>query len=259
MIQKNLTQDLIDEGKPEFDIIITLDKCNIDVNKEQIKQLVDILNVINEYQSLMSKKDKKYKFYTIRPEGMIRLAETESEKKQIIREYWKYAKRAIKYKNNEEKRGIESVLVFSKRGKNNIKKKFLKIFDNMLSAKDPLTVELDELDKRFYESILMGMNIDEVKTWVEERIKEKQFQEEMAKKADKQKGFFSGWFGSKVQEEKEISSEEQEEIKNFIEDIVQQTEVNLKIPDNYPKLRLRFFQKQFEINLKKKRCSFSKS
>lgn len=252
MIQKNMTQDLIDEGKPEFDIMITLEKCKVDINREQIKQLVDILNVINEYQSLMTKREKKYKSYMIRPERIIRLAETGAEKKEIIREYWKYAKRALIHQANEEKRGIQSVLILSKKGKENIKRRFLEIFDQILSATDPKKVELTELDRRYYESVLLGMNIDEIKTWIEEKIKEKKFREEIQKKIDSQKGYFTGWFGSTVEKQPEISNDEQEEIKNFIEDIVKQTEVNLKIPSNYPKLRLRFFQKQFEINLRKK-------
>jgi hypothetical protein len=251
MIQNNLTQNLIDEGQPEFDISISLNGCQISLNKNQIKQLVDILNVINDYSTYLKSKESKYKNFMLRPDRIIRLAETGEEKSEIIREYFKYAKRAIIGKKKEEKRGIQTVMVFSRKGEANIKTRFMKIFNQVLDAKDPLNVELDELDKRFYESVLLGMNADKIKTWIEERIKEKKFEEELKKKVDSKKGYLSGWWGKTVSED-DITGDEKDEIKNFIDDIVKQTEINLKIPNNYPKLSLKFHQKEFRINLEKK-------
>ena len=251
MVQNNLTQNLIDEGCPEFDISISLDACQISLNKSQIKQLVDILNVMNDYTTYLKGKENKYKNFMMRPERIIRLAETGDEKSEIIKDYWKYAKRAIIGRRREEKRGIQTVMVFSRRGESNIKKRFMGIFNQVLDAVDPLNVELEELDKRFYESVLLGMNLDKVKTWIEERIKEKQFEEELKKKISSKQGYLAGWWGKTVSEE-DITGDEKDEIKNFIDDIVEQTELNLKIPDNYPKLSLHFHQKEFRINLEKK-------
>ena len=251
MIQNNLTQNLIDEGLPEFDISISLNGCQISLNKGQIKQLVDILNVVNDYQTYLKSKEHKYKNFMLRPDRIIRLAETGEEKSQIIREYFKYAKRAIIGQKREEKRGIQTVMVFSRKGESNIKTRFMKIFNHILEAKDPINVELEELDKRFYETVLLGMNADKIKTWIEERIKEKKFEEELKKKVDSKKGYLSGWWGKTVSEE-DITGDEKDEIKNFIDDIVKQTELNLKIPSNYPKLSLKFHQKEFRINFEKK-------
>lgn len=251
MIQNNLTQTLIDEGNPEFDISISLEACQISLNKNQIKQLVDILNVMNEYSTFLKQKEIKYKNFMLRPSRIIRLAETGEEKSEIVREYWKYAKRAILGRRREEKRGIQTVVIYSRKGESNIKRRFLEIFNHILEAKDPMKVELEELDMRFYESVLLGMNADKVKTWIEEKIKEKKFQEELKKKVDSKKGYLDGWWGKTVSEE-DITSGEKDEIKNFIDDIVQQSETNLKIPKNYPKLSLHFRQKEFRVNLVKK-------
>jgi hypothetical protein len=251
MIQNNLTQTLIDEGNPEFEISISLNACQISLNKDQIKQLVDILNVINDYSTFLKQKEIKYKNFMLRPNRMIRLAETGEEKSEIIREYWKYAKRAILGRKREEKRGIQTVVIYSKKGEANIKRRFMEIFNQILEAPDPINVELDELDMRFYESVLLGMNADKIKTWIEERIKEKKFEEELKKKVNSKKGYLDGWWGKTVSED-DITGDEKDEIKNFIDDIVKQSETNLKIPNNYPKLSLHFHQKEFRINLVKK-------
>lgn len=251
MVQHNLTQKLIDEGNPEFEISISLDACQINLNKQQIKQLVDILNVINEYSTFVRSKANKFENIMIRPMRIIRLAETSEEKSEIIREYWKYAKQVIIGNIRTERRGINKVMVYSRRGEKNIKAHFLEIFNILMESKTHDPHELDEEDLRFYESVLLGMNMDKIRSWIEEQIKQTKYQEELKKKVDSKKGYLSGWWGKTV-DENDIEEGEKEEIKNFIDDIVKNTELNLKIPDNYPKLSLRFHQREFRLNLEKK-------
>lgn len=251
MIQHNLTQKLVDQGHPEFEIEISLDACQINLNKQQIKQLVDILNVTNEYSTFLRKKESEFENIMIRPMRIIRLAETRKERREVIREYWKYAKQVIVGNMRTEKRGINKVMVYSRRGEARIRGRFLEIFNRLLSSKNNSPLELEELDQRFYESVLLGMNVDKLRSWIEEQIKEKKYEEELKKKVDSKKGYLSGWWGKTVDED-DIAEDEKEEIKNFIEDIVQNTELNLQIPDYYPKLSLTFHQKEFRLNLEKR-------
>ena len=250
LIQRDMTQELVEAGKPQFDLSISMQSTDIGLNKRQVMQMVDIMNVVNEFMSIFEKRREKYQTYMLRPPVPFRMAETEVERKKIIRQYWKYAKTVIVTRNNRENRGLKTMMVYSRKGERQIKERFLKIFEKILKQKDPMKMEFEPLDARFYETMLMSMDVSKLEAWIGETIKDKQKEEERRKKKDAKKGYFSGWFGGgKIAT---ISAEEEEEISNFVETIAQTADVNIKYPDNYRKFCVQFKQKSFRINLDKK-------
>lgn len=251
LVQRDMNQELVDSGKPQFDLSISMDSTDLALNKRQVMQMVDIVNVINEFMSIFQKRREKYKTYMLRPSVPIRMAENAEHKKKLVREFWKYAKTVIITRNKQENQGLKTMMVYSRKGEREIKERFLSIFEELLKKKDPLKMEFDPLDARFYETVVMSMDITKLEAWIGERIKTKQKEEQLQKKKDSKKGYFSGWFGGGG-DTTSISAEEEEEISNFVETIARTADVNIKYPDNYKKFCVQFMQKSFRVNLDKK-------
>ena len=244
--QTRLSPELVKQGVPEIELQIDLQRCNLGISRDQIKQVNKIINVVTEFSNYFKRKEKRYKNFILRPARFIRDGGTPAERKKLARAWWAYA---IRCARSEVKAKLPWIILTPSL-KEEYRQDFMQIFLMLMKQKDPTSLEdLTEEQKRRYENILATIDATQVMSWIEENLKKEKIQEEIEKAKKKKKGFFGGFFGST---EKEMSTDEQQEIEKFIEETFGQEDVTLVLPETYPKVKVTFRQNKFNLALRSK-------
>lgn len=244
--QTSLDAELIKKNIPEFDLQIDLQRCNLAISRDQIKQVNKIINVVTEFENYLKRKEKKYKNFAFRPAKYISDENDPGSRKKLVSAWWSYALRIAR----SEVKAKMPWFILTKSIKEKYKQDFMEIFLKLMKQKDQSSLEeLTEEQQRRYENIIATIDSALIMNWIEENLKQAKLKEEMEKAISKKKGYFGGWFGSST---KEMSNNEEQEIQKFIEDTFGGDEIALTIPDNYPKFKVTFTQEKFNIALKNK-------
>ena len=249
LTQNRLTSELVKKHIPEFNIEIKLENCNFNLSKKQIKKLQAIINLANDYSMFFKKGEEKYQFYYFRPTKKIKDCKTEEERKRVKKEWWRYA---IKYASSKLKKNKDRWVLLTTKMKNTYKEDFLDVYTRLFHEEDPYNLSiLSSEESRNYENIVMSLDSRTVMGWIEEEMQKKQIEQEIKKEKDKKKGMFGGWFSSSNTDM--INEEEQNKIEGFVKEVFDEgEEINIEIPENYPKIKFKFIQTKFKINLTRK-------
>lgn len=244
--QTHLTNETINKRIPEYDLEIDLQRCNLGISRDQIKQVNKIINVVTEFSNYFKRKERKFRNFAFRPAKYISNATSIAERRQLVKDWWKYAIRSAR----SEVKTKMPIFLLTKSIKERYREDFMQIFLNLMKQKEQTSLdELNEEQKRRYENILATIDTTQIIAWIEENLKQEKLKEEIEKARNKKKGYFGGWFGSS---EKEMSNNEQEEIQKFIEETFGEEEINYDIPASYPKIKITFTQEKFNVALKNK-------
>jgi vacuolar protein sorting-associated protein 13A/C len=245
--QTKLSQASVATLQPEYDVDIQLDSCNFNISQAQVKQTSKIINLVNDFVNFSKAQQDVYQNYQFRPNGRIIYCDEGPEKGQLIKEWWRYALRSVRRKIDREKSRVRWIVI-SPKLKRQEKLEFLALFRRILISKNPDPFEeLNENEKLRWANALMTSSESELKKWIEDEMKKDTIQEAIKKKQNQKTGFMGLWG-----KQKEVSKEEENEMQKFIDDMLKQEDNTIEVPNHYPRFKIRFTQRRFNILMTKK-------
>lgn len=252
MLQHKISQDLIKNSIPQYDLNISLEDCKIELSKEQINGVNQVVKVIEDFTSYIKEKQKIFRMYRFRPNMRISDENSPVKRKELIKKWWQYALHCQSMENlGKVKTG--GWLLRSVGWKQKMIREFEDFFfTRVMTQKNPEAIEsIDNDDLIMYENIIMSIDDKELNQVIEEHVKNEKSKAQLESMTQKSKGFFSGWFGG-GKNDKEDPTEVKKKLDDYMKTILTpEDQIQYEIPQNYSRTRLRFEQKKFNINLVK--------
>lgn len=247
MKQIKKTKATIAEGIPEFDIEIQLDTCNFNLTQSQIKQSSKIINVVNEFSDFLCIKEKIYQNYKYRPMEKIENCADSRSRSNCTKKWWKYLYRSVTV-SNSHKSGKLSWFCLLPKKRTELRKTFNTLFQKLVFTKeiDPTSVlTSDEL--LIWENIICIFDKTQILQWIDEDLKTQKIQEQIQKEQNKKTGFLGLWGKTK-----EVTEDDERKLEELLDQIIKQQDITLEVPDDYPKIKVKFIQRRFNILLSKR-------
>lgn len=242
LIQYIKTQLLIDQKKPEIELLMELEKINSFMHKDQFQQVMVLLDYFSDYLQKAGKEQDKLKYKYLRPLKHFRYQKLQQRSSQI-KEWWQFAKKGV---TMERQNQVWFVNVFGI-GKEQLQKyrtQFLVLYKKRIALKAKETLSKPEED--VFNTIIMSVSEEEVKKWVAEVVKEKL----KNAKLESKKGYFSGFFSSST--EQVLTPEEEAQLEKELNEAAQGiSNKDLEIPADYQWLNLKYRQKKGALGLKR--------
>ena len=221
---------------PKIHLVLELDKFNFDIQKEQYDCIIKIINTVSQYHQILHdfNNTNKFKFYRPRiklsealkskkedenkNKDKINLVSIDEYKKQIIKEWLKFAGHMIvfqiKYikKNNKNIFNIYKILVdeYQKTFELLYKKYYLIYNEN----KKTETLTDKELRQLYY--IIEITDLNDLYIWSSKVLEEIFTEKKMEEKKYNNTSYLGYIFGTKFNEDELITKEEKDKIKELL-------------------------------------------
>jgi hypothetical protein len=221
---------------PKIHLVLELDKFNFDIQKEQYDCIIKIINTVSQYHQILHdfNNTNKFKFYRPRiklsealkskkedenkNKDKINLVSIDEYKKQIIKEWLKFAGHMIvfqiKYikKNNKNIFNIYKILVdeYQKTFELLYKKYYLIHNEN----KKTETLTDKELRQLYY--IIEITDLNDLYIWSSKVLEEIFTEKKMEEKKYNNTSYLGYIFGTKFNEDELITKEEKDKIKELL-------------------------------------------
>ena len=243
-----------------MNLLISLDKFDFVIQKEQYDCIIKMMNTISNYQKVLYDYNNTVRYKYFRPklkvsdiqyddsnsnndiENLVS-DEIKNLKKNTIIKWWKFAIkmviRQIKYsKGNENIFKIPDII------RENYKEKFntyFKIYfkenDNNNEIKES---EMNEEEKNEFKKIIELTELKDLYIWSKPVLQEIYTEKKKEEKKNAQKGYFSSWLGSSINEKDLISPEEEEKIEEILSNAVKEATTLIINNEIETKLQLNF-------------------
>ena len=266
MKQRNNNENLSDEElqtTSRMNLLISLDKFDFVIQKEQYDCIIKMMNTISNYQKVLYDYNNTVRYKYFRPklklsdiqdddlnnnndlEEKLISDEIKNIKKNTIIKWWKFAIRMV-IRQIKFSKGNENIFKIPDIIRENYKEKFNNYFKIYFKENDNNNnneineSQMTEEEKNEFKKIIELTELKDLYIWSKPVLQEIYTEKKKEEKKNAQKGYFSSWLGSSINEKDLISPEEEEKIEEILSNAVKEATTLIINNEIETKLQLNF-------------------